>query len=100
MQISLKALLKPTTLGRLRYSDSYILYLITVGPSEQQSEPQEIGPENRVVQIVWTRMVKISQAQTPVGSIQRGVALSKVKTNPDDDDIDDSDSTFDAGFFS
>ena len=25
-------------------------YLITVGPSEQQSGPEEIGPENRVVQ--------------------------------------------------
>ena len=25
-------------------------YLITVGPSEQQSEPQDFGPENRVVQ--------------------------------------------------
>ena len=42
----------------------------------------------------------MSQAQTPVGSIQGGVALSRVKANPDDDDNDDSDSTFDAGFFS
>ena len=35
-------------------------------------------------------MVKISQAQTPVGSIQGGVALSRVKANPDDDDNDDT----------
>ena len=46
MTLRLKALLKPRTLGRLRYSDSYIWYLITVGPSEQQSGAQEIGPEN------------------------------------------------------
>ena len=31
-------------------------------------------------------MVKISQAQTPVGSIQGGVPPSRVITNPDDDD--------------
>ena len=29
-------------------------------------------------------MVKINQAQTPVGSIQGGVLLSRVNTNPDD----------------
>ena len=29
-------------------------------------------------------MVKISQAQTPVGSIQGGVPLPTVNTNPDD----------------
>ena len=34
-------------------------------------------------------MVKISQAQTPVGSIEGGVPLPKVNTNPDDDDDDD-----------
>ena len=53
-------------------------YLIIVGPSEQQSGPQEIGPESRVVQkqdietissTDRTLMVKISKAQTPVGSI-------------------------------
>ena len=31
-------------------------------------------------------MVKISQAQTPVGSIQGRVPLSRVSTNRDDDD--------------
>ena len=31
-------------------------------------------------------MVKISQAQTPVGSIHGGVPLSRVITNPDDYD--------------
>ena len=36
-------------------------------------------------------MVKISQAQTSVGSIQGGVSLSRVITNPDDDDDDDDD---------
>ena len=36
-------------------------------------------------------MVKISQKQTPVGSIQGGFPLSRVKTNPDDDDDDDDD---------
>ena len=53
-------------------------YLIFVGPSEQQSGLQEIGPESRVVQkqdietissTDRTLMVKISKAQTPVGSI-------------------------------
>ena len=34
-------------------------------------------------------MVKISQAQTPVGLIQGGVALSRVNTNPDNNDDDD-----------
>ena len=34
-------------------------------------------------------MVKISQAlETPVGSIQGGVPLSRVNINPDDDDDD------------
>ena len=37
----------------------------------------------------WTLMVKISQKQTPVGSIQGEFPLSRVKTNPDDDDDDD-----------
>ena len=32
-------------------------------------------------------MVKISQAQTPVESFQRGVPLSRVNTNPDDNEI-------------
>ena len=32
-------------------------------------------------------LVKISHAQTPVGSILGGVPLSRVITNPDDDDI-------------
>ena len=54
--------------------------------SEQQSGPQEIGPENRVVQKKMERrshqtdrtlMIKISQAQTLVGSIQAGVPLSR-----------------------
>ena len=36
-------------------------------------------------------MVKINQAQTPVGSIQGGVPLSRVNANPDDDDDDDDD---------
>ena len=36
-------------------------------------------------------MVKISQTQTPVGSIQGGVPLSRVNANPDDDDDDDDD---------
>ena len=36
-------------------------------------------------------MVKISQAQTPVGSIQGRVPLSRVNTNPDDVDDDDDD---------
>ena len=39
-------------------------------------------------------MVKISQAQTPVGSIQGGVPLSGVNTNPDDDDGDERDAAF------
>ena len=34
-------------------------------------------------------MIKISQAQTLVGSIQAGVPLSRVNTNPDNDDDDD-----------
>ena len=39
-------------------------------------------------------MVKIRQAQTPVGSIQGGVPLPRVSTNPDDDDDgDDNDDT-------
>ena len=36
-----------------------------------------------------TLMVKISQSQTPVRSIQGGVPLSRVNINPDDDDDDD-----------
>ena len=53
-------------------------YLIIVGPSDQQSGPQEIGPESRVdqkqdIEMISstdrTLMVKISKAQTPVGSI-------------------------------
>ena len=38
-------------------------------------------------------MVKISQGQTPVGSIQGGVPLSGVNTNPDDDG-DERDAAF------
>ena len=38
-------------------------------------------------------MVKISQAQTPSGSIQGGVPLSRVNANPDDFDDDDDDDT-------
>ena len=39
-------------------------------------------------------MVKISQAQTPSGSIQGGVPLSRVNAHPDDfDDDDDDDDT-------
>ena len=36
-------------------------------------------------------MVKISQPKTPVGSIQGGVPLWWVNTNPDDDVVDDDD---------
>ena len=36
-------------------------------------------------------MVKISQAQTPSGSIQGGVPLWRVNANPDDFDDDDDD---------
>ena len=36
-------------------------------------------------------MVKISQAQTPSGSIQGGVPLSRVNANLDDFDDDDDD---------
>ena len=59
---------------------------MTVGPSEQQSAPQDIGPENRVVQkqdegqthqTDRTLMVKINRIQTPVASIQGGVPFSK-----------------------
>ena len=46
---------------------------------------------DRSHQTDWTLMVKISQKQTPVGSIQGGFPLSRVKTNPDDDDDDDDD---------
>ena len=44
-------------------------------------------------------MVKIGQAQTPVGSIQGGVPLPRVNTNPDDadDDDDDDDDNDDTG---
>ena len=41
---------------------------------------------DRSHQTDWTLMVKISQKQTPVGSIQGVFPLSRVKTNPDDDD--------------
>ena len=52
-------------------------------------DKMERGPH----QTVWTHMVKISQAQTPVGSIQGGGGggggpLSRMNTNPDDDDDD------------
>ena len=43
--------------------------------------------ERRSHQTVWTLMVKIGQAQTPVGSIPGGVPLSRLNTKPDDDDI-------------
>ena len=36
-----------------------------------------------------TLMVKINQALTAVGSIQGGVPLSRVNTNPNDDDDDE-----------
>ena len=39
-------------------------------------------------------MVKISQAQTPVGSIQGGVPQSRVNTNLDDNDGDERDAVF------
>ena len=39
-------------------------------------------------------MVKRSQAQTRVESIQGGVPLSRVNTNPDDDDGDKRDAVF------
>ena len=64
---------------------------MTVGPSEQQSGPQEIGPENRVVQkqdegqthqTDRTLMVKINRMQTPVASIQGGVPFSKSPFRP------------------
>ena len=47
--------------------------------------------KRRSHETVWTRMVKISQAQTPVGSIQGGIPLPTVNTNPDDYDDDDND---------
>ena len=47
--------------------------------------------QKTVVQIVWTLTVRISQAQTPSGSIQGGVPLSRVNANPDDFDDDDDD---------
>ena len=43
--------------------------------------------ERRSHQTDLTLMVKISQTQTPVGSIQGGVPLSRVNTNPEDDDV-------------
>ena len=47
--------------------------------------------KRRSLQTVCTSMVKINQAQTPVGSIQGGVPLSGVNANPnyDDDGVDD-----------
>ena len=39
-------------------------------------------------------MVKCSQAQTRVGSIQGEVPLSRVNTNPDDNDGDERDAAF------
>ena len=39
-------------------------------------------------------MVKCSQAQTRVGSIQGGVPLSRVNTNPDDNDGDEREAAF------
>ena len=47
--------------------------------------------QKTVVQIVWILTVRISQAQTPSGSIQGGVPLSRVNANPDDFDDDDDD---------
>ena len=47
--------------------------------------------QKTVVQIVWTLTVRISQAQTPSGSIQGGVPPSRVSANPDDFDDDDDD---------
>ena len=47
--------------------------------------------QKTVVQKVWTLTVRISQAQTPSGSIQGGVPLSRVNANPDDFDDDDDD---------
>ena len=38
-----------------------------------------------------TLIIKISQSQTPVGSIQGGVPFSRVNTNTDNDDDDDDD---------
>ena len=45
---------------------------------------------HRSHQTDWTLMVKISQKQTPVGWIQGGFPLSRVKTNRVDDDDDAS----------
>lgn len=53
-------------------------------------DPKRLDQKNKMErqshQTVCTSMVKINQAQMPVGSIQERVPLSRVKANPDDDD--------------
>lgn len=58
---------------------------------DQKTGSSKNKVKRRSHKTVWTRMVKISQAQTPVGSIQGGVPLPTVNTNPDDYDDDDND---------
>ena len=55
---------------------------------DQKAGSSKNNMERRSHQTDRTLMVKISQAQAqaPVGSIQGGVPLSRVNTNPDDDD--------------
>ena len=64
---------------------------------DQKTGSSKTKVKRRSHQTVWTRMVKISQAQTPVGSIQGGVPPPRVNTNPDDDDDDDDDDNDDTG---
>ena len=58
---------------------------------DQKRLDQKNKMERQSHQTVCTSMVKINQAQTPVGSIQGGVPLSRVNANPDydDDGVDD-----------
>ena len=58
---------------------------------DQKTGSSKNKVKRRSHQTVWTRTVKISQVQTPVGSIQGGVPLPTVNTNPDDYDDDDND---------
>ena len=63
---------------------------------DQKTGSSKNKVKRRSHQLVWTRMVKIRQAQIPVGSIQGGLPLPRVNTNPDDDD-DDGDDNDDTG---
>ena len=55
---------------------------------DQKRLDQKNKMERQSHQTVCTSMVKINQAQTPVGLIQGGVPLSRVNASPDDDDDD------------